>query len=277
VLALAGATGGVVSAVAEPPDNSAAPTPALETVRPDRAVAAVEAEPAGVAPTQPVAEDPPSQLASVRSDTPAADSRCDPTTVVRISNAISIRSEPGGKGQRLATMPASSKYLSGTMWVPVHDTSADGRYFLVDVPWSVPARRGWIEDGGFERRTTEYRVRVSIANRSLELLQGCSRIYRATVAIGGASTPTPTGTSFVTDLTIVPRDQPQFGSFAFGLSATQPNLPAGWTGGDQMALHGTNRPSSIGQAASTGCVRLTEESLTVLRKYVGLGTPVEIR
>ena len=42
------------------------------------------------------------------------------------------------------------------------------------------------------------------------------------------------------------------GSFAFGISGIQPWLPAGWSGGNQLAIHGTNNPSSIGRSASAG-------------------------
>ncbi|MFL6040049.1 MAG: L,D-transpeptidase [Gaiellales bacterium] len=65
---------------------------------------------------------------------------------------------------------------------------------------------------------------------------------------------TPTGRFFVTDLVVTGDPGGPFGWFALGLSGHQPNLPAGWGGGDQLAIHGTNRPSTIGGAASAGCV-----------------------
>ena len=46
--------------------------------------------------------------------------------------------------------------------------------------------------------------------------------------------------------------------------------------GDGYALHGTNVPSSIGQAVSHGCVRLRNEDITILYHMVELGTPVFI-
>ena len=45
------------------------------------------------------------------------------------------------------------------------------------------------------------------------------------------------GRYFVTDRVPVYVGSP-YGSFAFGLSGIQPNLPAGWSGGDQLAIHG---------------------------------------
>ncbi|MEK6557681.1 MAG: L,D-transpeptidase [Candidatus Margulisiibacteriota bacterium] len=46
--------------------------------------------------------------------------------------------------------------------------------------------------------------------------------------------------------------------------------------GDGYAIHGTNRPETIGQAASHGCIRLRNEDITRLFKLVKIGTPVYI-
>lgn len=46
--------------------------------------------------------------------------------------------------------------------------------------------------------------------------------------------------------------------------------------GDGYALHGTDVPSSIGSAASHGCVRLRNEDIETLYSIVQVGTPVYI-
>jgi hypothetical protein len=46
--------------------------------------------------------------------------------------------------------------------------------------------------------------------------------------------------------------------------------------GDGYALHGTNRPETIGQAVSHGCVRLRNEDVEWLYEHVPVGTPVYI-
>ena len=46
--------------------------------------------------------------------------------------------------------------------------------------------------------------------------------------------------------------------------------------GDGYALHGTNQPSSIGQAVSHGCIRLLNQDIEHLYDIVPLGTPVYI-
>ena len=54
------------------------------------------------------------------------------------------------------------------------------------------------------------------------------------------------------------------------------SLPAGWSGGNQLAIHGTNDPSSIGTSASAGCLRVSARALERLKSLLRLGTPVVI-
>lgn len=44
--------------------------------------------------------------------------------------------------------------------------------------------------------------------------------------------------------------------------------------GDQYAIHGTNRPGSIGTAASFGCIRMYNKDILDLYDRVEIGTPV---
>jgi L,D-transpeptidase catalytic domain len=72
---------------------------------------------------------------------------------------------------------------------------------------------------------------------------------------------------------------PRYGSFygcIIALSAHRPRLPAGWHGGDRVAIHGTDARSSIGAPASAGCLRTRDDDLRVLMRIVPLGTSVVI-
>jgi len=46
--------------------------------------------------------------------------------------------------------------------------------------------------------------------------------------------------------------------------------------GDRVMIHGTNKPKSIGQRASHGCIRLPNDMLSLLWKEVEVGTEVYI-
>jgi L,D-transpeptidase catalytic domain len=46
--------------------------------------------------------------------------------------------------------------------------------------------------------------------------------------------------------------------------------------GNGYAMHGTNRPETVGRAVSHGCVRLLNEDIAKLYEMVPIGTPVYI-
>lgn len=125
-------------------------------------------------------------------------------------------------------------------------------------------------------RWTRVAIRIDLADLTMTLRDGTQVLAGWPVAAGRPESPTPTGTFSVTDRVAFTQGGP-YGDFALGLSARQTvGLPAGWSGGDQIAIHGTDHPSSIGSYASLGCIRVGEQALAVLRRTVPLGAPVTI-
>jgi lipoprotein-anchoring transpeptidase ErfK/SrfK len=59
-----------------------------------------------------------------------------------------------------------------------------------------------------------------------------------------------------------------------------PNNPLGaralYLGASIYRIHGTNEPSSIGKAASSGCIRMLNEDVTELYKHVRIGARVTV-
>jgi lipoprotein-anchoring transpeptidase ErfK/SrfK len=77
---------------------------------------------------------------------------------------------------------------------------------------------------------------------------------------------------------VIKRDKP---SLPDVIPSGAPNNPMGaaalmLTGGE-YAIHGTNRPSSIGTFASYGCIRMHNEDIIDLYQRVSVGTPVVVR
>jgi lipoprotein-anchoring transpeptidase ErfK/SrfK len=68
-----------------------------------------------------------------------------------------------------------------------------------------------------------------------------------------------------------------YGCCAVALSGHQTSLPAGWGGGDRLAVHGTSEPWTVGQPASLGCLRAADADIRWLLRRVPLGAPVFIR
>ena len=75
----------------------------------------------------------------------------------------------------------------------------------------------------------------------------------------------------------VKRDHPRLPNLIRGGSASNPMGVAAMTlRGGQYAIHGTNRPSSIGTFASYGCIRMLNRDIADLYERVYVGTPVYV-
>ncbi len=115
------------------------------------------------------------------------------------------------------------------------------------------------------------------ANRTAwasKLSVGDAVVLETPVAVGAPDAPTPTGTFAVIDRLQSPDPASPYGPFALGLSAHSDTFSE-FAGGDgQIGIHGTDDPSSIGQAVSHGCVRVPNDVVARLAELLPLGTPV---
>jgi peptidoglycan hydrolase-like protein with peptidoglycan-binding domain len=112
--------------------------------------------------------------------------------------------------------------------------------------------------------TEGYSIYIDTTNFTLTLNQNGSVINTYPVAVGAPSTPTPLGDWRIIQKTLNPGGP-------FGTRWMKINVPWGGYG-----IHGTDNPSSIGTAASHGCVRMYNEDVNELYDIVPLGTPVRI-
>jgi len=151
-----------------------------------------------------------------------------------------------------------------------------GSWLGVITPLLPNGELGWVRFDGakLELYWTRYWLRVSLAERRMELRYGGRELGRYTVSVGAAGSDTPYGHFAVTDALIY-GDSPYYGCCALAMSGHQEHLPVGWLGGDRLAIHGT--PGPVGYAASNGCIRATNETMRVLFHRIPLGTPVFVR
>ncbi|SHJ42287.1 Lipoprotein-anchoring transpeptidase ErfK/SrfK [Propionispora hippei DSM 15287] len=105
---------------------------------------------------------------------------------------------------------------------------------------------------------------IKIPSRILEVYNDGVLYKQYRIAVGDDDTPTPIG-----DWTVIwkaHRSGDIMGTRFLGL-----DVPWGGYG-----IHGTNRPWSIGQFISHGCVRLRNKDVEELFEWVPVGTPVRI-
>lgn len=199
----------------------------------------------------------------------------EPFLMVHARPGLTAHRRPWASSPPVGTVATVSKYYRVPLVLWVEEVSKSGAWGRIELPYVWPRREGWIPLEGLERETTWVRVDVDLSEHTVRVFKRDQLLLKAAGATGAAASPTPPGDYAVTDR--VPFSAGSYlGSFAFGISGIQPRLPAGWTGGDQLAIHGTNSPSTIGQSVSAGCVRVSESTLDRLLPLLRLGTPVQI-
>ena len=188
---------------------------------------------------------------------------------------ITARRNPWRSAAPIGQVAAVSKYYHVPIVLWVARTNAKATWGRVQLPYVWPRVNGWIPLAGLGRASTFVHVDVDVSEHRVRVYKHDELLYSVTAATGTSSSATPPGAYVVTDR--VPFGPGSaLGSFAFGISGIQPNLPAGWSGGNQLAIHGTNDPSSLGTSASAGCVRVSEWALDRFKPLLRLGTPVVI-
>ena len=155
----------------------------------------------------------------------------------------------------------------------------DGRWLGVTEPELGNHRLGWIDARARGLRYTRTRIEldVDLSSRRLTIRRGDRVLHSMLVGVGRPGSPTPTGHFAITDKLSGASYSAYYGCCILALSATQPNLPAGWSGGNRVAIHGTPSPSDFGHAVSAGCLHARDADLHYLMRMAALGTPVVIR
>lgn len=118
-------------------------------------------------------------------------------------------------------------------------------------------------------------VLVSIPDRKLVVVQNDEVIASFPVAVGAAASPSPTG-----EFEIATRvTNPTYYHPGTVIPAGKHNpLGSRWIGLNKKGygIHGTNVPTSVGRAASHGCIRLRNRDIEQLFSMVRVGDRVEI-
>ncbi|GEO98721.1 L,D-transpeptidase [Methylobacterium haplocladii] len=126
---------------------------------------------------------------------------------------------------------------------------------------------------------------VRTSERRLYLVNGDGTAIRYPVAVGKpgkqwAGQTMIDGKYYQPDWSppaVVKRDHPRLPNLIRGGTASNPMGVAAMTlRGGQYAIHGTNRPESIGHFASYGCIRMHNQDIADLFERVSVGTQVYV-
>jgi lipoprotein-anchoring transpeptidase ErfK/SrfK len=201
-----------------------------------------------------------------------------PAYVALATKDVTVRSRPRG-GRVVAVFPANLPWGSPTPFLisEARRTEAGDTWLKVLLPRRPNGSAGWVRRDQVRIDALSQAVEVDLSDRTASLVRNHRRVRSWPVAIGTSTTPTPTGRFFVTVKLRPPQISTVYGAWALGLSGYSNVLDQFGTGDGQIALHGTHNPGVLGSAVSNGCVRMDNETITLLADSLPLGTPVTIK
>jgi lipoprotein-anchoring transpeptidase ErfK/SrfK len=241
--------------------GGAAATTEVRVVTPPPPVPAARAAPDAIRPKPP----------TVHEKEKAKPEEREPYVQVRPGREAVLHDDPGG--EVVGRVEDETKFGSPTV---LSVAQVHNRWLGVPTPQLPNGKLGWVraDPGTLRGGYTDVRVVVDLSSHEARIIKGSDVIRRWTVTVGAPESPTPTGRFAVTDL-FEGDLNPAYGCCAVALTATQPDLPSGWQGGDRIAFHGTD--GALGVDASNGCIRSADRDVRAMLGLVPLGAPVLIR
>ena len=190
-------------------------------------------------------------------------------------SGVRVRAHPDPRARVVRLMREFRRdYRRQEIFAVSSRTGTDGQtWYRISVPGRPNGRMGWIPAWSANLQPTVARVMVHRRSRKIDLFWHRKRVVRAVIAVGARGMETPLGLYYAT-ARFVPHHDKYLSVFAVETSGYSKLTE--WPGGGVFGIHGTPDKASLGKAASHGCIRVSGRTARRLRRYVPLGTPIEI-
>jgi lipoprotein-anchoring transpeptidase ErfK/SrfK len=191
--------------------------------------------------------------------------------------SVNVYKAPGGERFRTFRFlnPNEVRTVFGVL-AARRDASCVASWYRVQLPMRPNESTGWVRADEVALEPVRTRLEVDLSRHRVSLFRDGRLVLRTIAATGTPGTPTPTGSYYVDQRFRISDSGGEFGPAAIGISAFSPVLQE-WAQGGPIAIHGTNAPSSVGQAVSHGCLRVHNRVAWRLLWATETGSPVVIR
>jgi lipoprotein-anchoring transpeptidase ErfK/SrfK len=195
-----------------------------------------------------------------------------------LQRAHTLFASPTTRSTRIAVVQAWRPITGSHTVLPIINRATRNgvRWIRVRAPGRPNGTKAWMLRRSTVLTTTSWSLVVRTSSRRV-LVYRHGRLVRTLGAIvGKPSTPTPHGHFFVEESIRMLRGAAG-GPFALALSARSNVLQEFEGGPGQIAIHGiANLGGTLGTAASHGCVRVSNRSVSWLITRIPAGAPVAI-
>jgi lipoprotein-anchoring transpeptidase ErfK/SrfK len=217
---------------------------------------------------------PPPPTTTIVTAPPTTTTTTPPHAVAASTKGGAIQVYDAPNGAVTTSLSARTEYLQPRTFLVVEN---QGDWLKVLLPMRPNNSTGFIRAVDVNLSDVPYEIHVNLGEHMLRMFKDGQEVLSTPVVIGSPRTPTPLGTFFITDpVDLKASPNGAYGAFALGLSGYSEVLMEFNGGPGQIAVHGTNNPSQVGQDISNGCVRVPNDIIVQIADQAPLGTPVII-
>lgn len=155
-------------------------------------------------------------------------------------------------------------------------TQNDPEWHEVLLPVRPNGSTGWVRASDVSLAAHHFRIGVELAAFRLRVFDRGTTIFDAVAGVARDNAPTPGGRYYLTELLAPLEPDTIYGTFAYGLSGFSETFETFNGGPGQLGIHGTNEPETLGSAVSSGCIRLHNNDVERLVRFLPLGVPVDV-
>jgi len=159
----------------------------------------------------------------------------------------------------------------------VDEYDASGNWAKVQVPVRPNNTTAWVQTAFFTEEKHSYHITIDLSNSLVTVYDGDVAIVDQIAVIGRETRPTPVVRAYIDEKIRGETLSPAYGDWVLSIAGFSETLGTFGGGGmPKLALHGTDQPELVGQAVSSGCVRIPNEVVSLIADLVPVGTVVDI-
>ncbi len=192
----------------------------------------------------------------------------------KFGSVIRVYAKPDETSQLIASL-AVGQEIKGRPTFTVIGT--DGDWVHVNAPVRPNGTTGYVRKKDVKTYQHPWAIVIELGRKQLTVCNSGRPVQREKIGVGTADRPTPTGACFTVELIKTRKPKGAYGPYAYGLSCFSDVVFSFGAGGDgRLGIHGTNAPTKLGTAVSSGCIRVGNAGITKMAKTLPVGVPTFI-
>lgn len=197
---------------------------------------------------------------------------------------VPVFAEPGGEsytleyeyldGSSIEYPLVNPTYFNNDLALLVVEGEPGDDWVKVQLPIRPNGSTAWVQAAFFDWSSHNYHIEVDLAGPSVRVWEGNNLVVESDAVAGRGDRPTPILRTYIDEKIQGPSEA--YGTWIMSLASYSESISTFSGGLPKLAIHGTNKPELIGEFASSGCIRVSNDIIEIIAERVPVGATVDI-